>query len=104
MFQTPTKLQSHIRNSKEKSFLSKIASFVIGGEVFPKKLYEEIKNHCPQNKVYNIYGPTETTVCSIVNELKDGIDITIGRPIANTQLYILEPDRRSGAVAGRRRD
>jgi amino acid adenylation domain-containing protein len=40
----------------------------------------------------NAYGPTESTVCATVAELREGGErITIGRPIANTQIYILDP-------------
>ena len=39
----------------------------------------------------NVYGPTETTVWSTAAHLdKAGGPITIGRPIANTQLYIVD--------------
>ena len=90
MFQTPTKLQNYIRNSKKKEFLSKIACFVIGGEVFPQELYDAIRVYNFDGRIYNIYGPTETTVCVTVNELREGADITIGTPIDNTQIYILD--------------
>ena len=42
--------------------------------------------------VWNCYGPTETTIWSLVhrvNSVKDGV-IPIGRPIANTQVYVLD--------------
>jgi phthiocerol/phenolphthiocerol synthesis type-I polyketide synthase E len=42
-------------------------------------------------RFFNAYGPTETTVCATVAELTDGSQsITIGRPIANTQVYLLD--------------
>lgn len=42
-------------------------------------------------RFFNAYGPTETTVCATVAELTDGSQpITIGRPIANTQVYVLD--------------
>ena len=59
-----------------------------GGEALPmglsKKLLEKV------NELWNLYGPTETTIWSSVKRIlmEDDV-ITIGRPIANTQLYIL---------------
>lgn len=48
--------------------------------------------------IFNVYGPTETTVISSCKQIKfieetGNIDITIGKPIANTQIYILDKDR-----------
>ena len=42
-------------------------------------------------QLINGYGPTETTIYSTVGEL-DASAITIGRPVANTRVYILSPD------------
>ena len=42
--------------------------------------------------VWNLYGPTETTIWSMVQELSPGADVTIGRPIANTRLALLDRD------------
>ncbi|MFL6332079.1 MAG: amino acid adenylation domain-containing protein [Pyrinomonadaceae bacterium] len=40
-------------------------------------------------RLLNAYGPTEATVCATIAEL-DGGRVTIGRPIANTEVYILD--------------
>ncbi len=89
-FSTPTKIENYIESSNDKTYLSKIRSFVIGGEVFSEHLLKLIKDVSPDSNVYNIYGPTETTICVMVDELKKGKEITIGRPIANTQIYIVD--------------
>lgn len=59
-----------------------------GGEAFPKQLAESLVEM--GNEVWNMYGPTETTIWSSVKRVSD-IDspISIGYPIANTQIYIL---------------
>ena len=90
LFQTPTKIASFIRNSRTKSFLKRIKSYVIGGEVFPRELAETIKVFNPEASVFNIYGPTETTICVTTDIIESTTDITIGKPIANTQIYILD--------------
>ena len=42
-------------------------------------------------RLYNVYGPTETTIWSTVKRVtaEDEL-ITIGRPLGNTQVYILD--------------
>lgn len=60
-----------------------------GGEAFPRDLAERLINECSQ--VWNMYGPTETTVWSTAYQITDPDGpILIGKPIANTQLYILD--------------
>jgi amino acid adenylation domain-containing protein len=59
-----------------------------GGEALPKDLINKLTARC--SELWNMYGPTETTVWSTVKHIKDDADITIGKPIANTQVYILD--------------
>ncbi|WP_418124438.1 amino acid adenylation domain-containing protein [Chryseobacterium sp. PTM-20240506] len=52
---------------------------------------------------YNAYGPTETSICATVHKIEKGSDlalsiIPIGKPIANTQIYILDSDKDLVAV------
>lgn len=46
-------------------------------------------------KFYNAYGPTETTVCATAYLFDPAIpgDPPIGQPIANTQVYVMDPNR-----------
>ncbi|MEH2235674.1 amino acid adenylation domain-containing protein [Nostoc sp.] len=60
-----------------------------GGEALPQNL----ANHLRQRgaEVWNLYGPTETTVWSTIHRIKqEEALVTIGRPIANTKIYILD--------------
>jgi amino acid adenylation domain-containing protein len=42
-------------------------------------------------RLWNLYGPTETTLYSSGREMRAGEpDVTIGKPLANTQLYVLD--------------
>ncbi|NEO43705.1 MAG: amino acid adenylation domain-containing protein, partial [Moorea sp. SIO4A3] len=42
-------------------------------------------------RFFNAYGPTESTVCATVAQIRDSSEkITIGHPISNTQIYILD--------------
>ncbi|HKR78758.1 MAG TPA: amino acid adenylation domain-containing protein [Nitrospira sp.] len=60
-----------------------------GGEALPQDLAREL---CKRTKVlWNMYGPTETTIWSTIERVEaDNQEITIGRPIANTEIYILD--------------
>jgi amino acid adenylation domain-containing protein len=50
-------------------------------------------------KLWNGYGPTETTVWSTIEEVRNlGEPLTIGRPIANTQIHIIGQDGRELGV------
>ncbi|MBE8987319.1 amino acid adenylation domain-containing protein [Nostoc sp. LEGE 12450] len=60
-----------------------------GGEA----LTQNLANHLHQRgaEVWNLYGPTETTVWSTINRIEQQEAlVSIGRPIANTQIYILD--------------
>lgn len=56
-----------------------------GGEALDPKLAEDLK----PGEVWNMYGPTETTIWSLAQRQSAG-PITFGRPIANTQMIILD--------------
>ncbi|HEX2699956.1 MAG TPA: amino acid adenylation domain-containing protein [Acidimicrobiales bacterium] len=59
-----------------------------GGEALPAELADRLLDQ--SREVWNLYGPTETTVWSTVAKLAAGDPVTIGRPIANTTVYVLD--------------
>lgn len=60
-----------------------------GGEAVPRDLANDLIDRSPS--VWNMYGPTETTVWSTCCQLQDKQGpVMIGRPIANTPVYILD--------------
>lgn len=62
-----------------------------GGEAMPIDLANELLSKC--DTLWNVYGPTETTIWSSVKEIKaDDKLITIGKPIANTQIYLIDTE------------
>ncbi|MGI8504145.1 MAG: amino acid adenylation domain-containing protein, partial [Hassallia sp.] len=71
---------------------SKQLKILCGGEALPQELALELQQRCAC--LWNVYGPTETTIWSTiyqVNQLSDRLtNVPIGRPIANTQIYILD--------------
>ena len=63
-----------------------------GGEALPPDLVSRILPRC--RELWNVYGPTETTVWSSTQLLKPTDSrILIGRPIANTTMYVLDAYR-----------
>ncbi len=66
---------------------------LIGGEPVPMPLAHQLLARC--NELWNIYGPTETTVCSFLTQITiDDNPITIGMPVANTTVYLLDANRK----------
>ena len=60
-----------------------------GGEALSGDLAEALVARA--GSVWNMYGPTETTIWSTVQKVEPGDSlVSIGRPIANTQIYILD--------------
>ena len=62
-----------------------------GGEAWTEDLAEALLARC--GSVWNMYGPTETTIWSAVRRINPGDQVLIGGPIANTQFYVLGPNR-----------
>jgi amino acid adenylation domain-containing protein len=77
---------------------SKLKRFIAGGENLETRLAGEI-HEMWQGKIeiYNEYGPTETVVGSMIHRYDPGKDhresVSIGVPIANTRVYLLDRDR-----------
>lgn len=70
---------------------NKIELAIVGGEELRKDHVEILKRINPSIRIYNEYGPTETTVgCSIYEVKSIEESIKIGKPIANTSIYILD--------------
>jgi amino acid adenylation domain-containing protein len=71
---------------------SRLAGLTVlcGGEPLPPVLAQALASAgC---RVFNVYGPTETTIWSTVADLaeEDPRRVSVGRPIANTQVYVLD--------------
>lgn len=59
-----------------------------GGEALSPTLAEELCDVA--GEVWNMYGPTETTVWSTVAKIRKGEPVTLGQPIANTSLALVD--------------
>lgn len=94
MFTTPTKILQLISGCLDKSFLQHFNCLCTGGEVFSEKLYNIFVSQNKEVNYYNVYGPTETTMWVSEKKITGLDDISIGRPLANTQIYILDDSHR----------
>ena len=85
---TPTKLRTYLDNPIFAIAFSSIKCVMVGGEALTNDIILAIKKCC-HAEIFNGYGPTETTMGVCFGDvLKNGI--TIGKPIANTQIYIVD--------------
>jgi amino acid adenylation domain-containing protein len=64
-------------------------TMLCGGEALPRELADRLRGMGA--RLWNMYGPTETTIWSSMAavEVEEG-PVSIGRPIANTQMYVLD--------------
>ncbi|NCS15837.1 MAG: amino acid adenylation domain-containing protein, partial [Microcystis aeruginosa G13-12] len=70
------------------SELPKLQTIIVAGEACSEEL---IKQWSADRNFFNAYGPTETSVCATIAKCSpDDQKISIGRPIFNTQIYILD--------------
>ena len=61
---------------------------IVGGETVSPVLADWLSARV--KRLWNGYGPTETTVYSTMGLLTPGAPVTIGRPVANTRVYLLD--------------
>ena len=76
--------------------LGHVREIITGGEVIPAEVARAAWTHLPRSHILNAYGPTECATYSTSYELTgaETIDspVPIGRPIANTTAYIVDPN------------
>ncbi len=88
---TPSMARMLTYDDAAKQQLGKLEHMMVGGEPLSPALAKDLREVLT-GRLTNMYGPTETTVWSTTQEIDAPDDITIGRPIANTQIYILDND------------
>jgi amino acid adenylation domain-containing protein/thioester reductase-like protein len=89
----PSHLTTLLANSASAQIIPR-QCLVLGGEVASWELIEQIQAISPDCQIINHYGPTETTVGVLTYTVKerrnDAATVPIGRPLPNTQAYILD--------------
>src|SRR5215212_9882798 len=87
---TPSMAKMLTLDAGSRDSLRALKKLMLGGEELPATLVNELKEFV-NGEVHNMYGPTETTIWSATHQVEnvDG-KVPIGRPIANTEIYILD--------------
>jgi amino acid adenylation domain-containing protein len=91
---TPAHLELLSQNFSVEAVAGRTRALVIGGEALFAETLSFWQTHAPSTRLINEYGPTETVVGCCVYEVLPGDSLTgqvpIGRPIANTEIYLLD--------------
>ncbi|HEU5383472.1 MAG TPA: amino acid adenylation domain-containing protein [Ktedonobacteraceae bacterium] len=85
---TPSFMRLLLLEEQAFTALKNLRFLLVGGETLPSSLARQLLEHLPHS-LMNMYGPTETTIWSSVEHVTDNT-VTIGRPLANTQIYLCD--------------
>ncbi len=99
---TPSLARMLVDHDAAREAIGSLQKLLVGGEALPLPLAQELLEAGPQ-ALWNMYGPTETTIWSTMERVEKGVQaISIGRPIANTKLFVLNENRQMvpAGVAG----
>jgi len=87
---TPSMARILASDSDTLAAMNTLEKILLGGEALPADLASKLKKSL-KGDLINVYGPTETTIWSTSGLVPDDTSkLTIGRPIANTKVYILD--------------
>ncbi|WP_054912993.1 non-ribosomal peptide synthetase [Pseudomonas sp. NBRC 111127] len=74
--------------------LARLRVLLCGGERAEPAAFRALLQQAPRLRLFNAYGPTETTTfavtCEVSGLAEDAAQVPIGRPIGNTQVYVLD--------------
>ncbi|MDX5350578.1 MAG: LLM class flavin-dependent oxidoreductase [Paracoccaceae bacterium] len=91
---TPSLARILAEDEGARAALSGLRRMLVGGEALPGRLAADLAQVIG-GPVLNMYGPTETTIWSSVQAtMGEEGTVNIGRPIANTALYVLDAEAR----------
>ncbi len=85
---TPSKMMLMLTAEDQRAKLNQLKMMILGGEEVDSTLVKVLRKYT-KAKIYNFYGPTECTVWATYGLIKNDDDFTIGKPMANTQVYIV---------------
>lgn len=86
---TPSMARMIAGSAEGMAGISSLKRLLLGGEALPSELADALAP-AVRGEITNMYGPTETTIWSTTSRVFPGEAITIGRPIANTSIRILD--------------
>jgi hypothetical protein len=87
-----------VQDDEARMVLGRLKHLLVGGEALPADLVGALREATPA-QLHNMYGPTETTIWSTSTTLSGPSNLSggtadIGRPLANTQVYVLDAAQR----------
>jgi len=92
MQSTPSLARMVAVNPDGLAALGRLKKLFLGGEALPPSLIRQLRQEF-RGEMHNMYGPTETTIWSTTFRIAgDSDSIPIGKPIANTQVYVLDSE------------
>ncbi|HYW51836.1 MAG TPA: MupA/Atu3671 family FMN-dependent luciferase-like monooxygenase, partial [Gemmatimonadaceae bacterium] len=91
---TPSMARLLLAASDTRDALRHLDVMCVGGEALSPALATEL-HAVLRGRLCNMYGPTETTIWSSVQEVKAGEAVSLGRPIVNTTLQVVDPATRA---------
>ena len=101
---TPTLARSLIRFPETLSSMKLLEKLLLGGEALPVSLANQL-GETLSAEILNMYGPTETTVWSTTHKVaRSSASVPIGRPVANTSIYIVDEHGALAPIGADRRD
>jgi amino acid adenylation domain-containing protein len=90
MQSTPSLARMIVVNPDGLASLGRLKVLLLGGEALPPSLVRQLRQSF-RGEMHNMYGPTETTVWSTTFPITgDSASVPIGKPLANTQVYVLD--------------
>ena len=89
---TPTLAKALTRSTETLEAMKIARKLFLGGEALPLSLANQLST-ATDAEIFNMYGPTETTVWSTTQKIpRAATSISIGRPVANTWVYVVDED------------
>ncbi len=91
---TPSLMGALMQSPESAVALKQLKTLLLGGEALPVSVAQEVRRNF-SGEFLNLYGPTETTIWSTIHRVEEvGHTVPIGRPIANTEIHILDGNLR----------
>lgn len=92
---TPSMARMLVQDDEARMVMTRLQHLLVGGEALPGDLVGALREATPA-QLHNMYGPTETTIWSTSATLTDPVIgvASIGTPLANTQVYVLDAAQR----------
>ncbi len=87
---TPSRLNQLLEADADGiNILKRLKVLLVGGEALSEQTYNRLKA-LKATRVINVYGPTETTIWSTALDINNSSELSIGKPLQNEQVYIID--------------